>query len=399
MAPSTETTGPPGLSAVAVRSRHASGRGALRLGSISGFEISLDYSWFIIFFVILATFTGAVFPGSLPGLGRVAYLVMGVTGTLLFFTSLLLHELAHSFVARAKGIEVEGITLFIFGGMARTASEASSPGDEFVIAGVGPLASFVLAALFYGAAAGSGALGLGLGTAVVAEYLGFLNLTLAIFNLLPGFPLDGGRLLRATLWKTTGSLRRATRTATRAGRFLGWGIIALGIYSFVVAGGFIGGLWLVFIGWFLANAARASYQQVLLQDLLRPLTAREAMSPDPETVSPDLSLDALVHEYFLRRPYNSFPVVSGGLLLGLITLGRVKQLPREDWQTKTVADIMAPLDETLVVGPETPMTTVLERMRESETRRALVAHERKVLGIISGTDITQRLDRVGLMES
>ncbi len=399
MAPSAETTGPPGLSAAAVGSRHASGRGALRLGSVRGFEISLDYSWFIIFFVILATFTGAVFPGGVPGLSRVAYLVMGVTGTLLFFTSLLLHELAHSFVARAKGIEVEGITLFIFGGMARTASEASSPGDEFVIAGVGPLASFALAALFYGAAAGSGALGFGLATAVVAEYLGFLNVTLAAFNLLPGFPLDGGRLLRATLWKTTGSLRRATRIATGAGRLLGWGIIALGIYAFVVAGGYIGGLWLVFIGWFLSNAARASYQQVLLQELLRPLTAREAMSPEPETVSPDLSLDALVHEYFLRRPYNSFPVASGGLLVGLITLGRVKQVPREDWQTKTVADVMAPLDETLVVGPETPMTTVLERMRESETHRALVAHEREVLGIISGTDITRRLDRVGLMES
>ncbi len=370
----------------------------IRLGSISGFEISLDYSWFIIFFLILATFIGAVFPASAPGLERAEYIAMGLVGTFLFFTSLLIHELAHSFMARIKGVEVEGITLFIFGGMAHTSREADTPGDEFLIAGVGPVASFILAALFYGIAALGGQVGLGLTITVVAEYLGFLNLVLAIFNLFPGFPLDGGRLLRATIWRVTGSLRKATRIAATAGRGLGWGIIGLGVFSLFVGGGLIGGLWLVFIGWFLTYAARMSYQQVLLHYMLSPLTARQAMSPNPERVPPSLSLDHLVHEYFLKRPYNSFPVTDDGMVVGLVTLGQVKLVPRDRWKDHVVADIMSPLEDTVLVDPETTMMTVLERMREGDTRRILVARNRELLGIISATDITRWLDRAGLIE-
>lgn len=370
----------------------------IRLGSIAGFDISLDYSWFIIFFLILATFIGAVFPASAPGLERMEYLAMGLVGTFLFFASLLVHELAHSFMARWKGVDVEGITLFIFGGMARTSREPDTPGDEFLIAGVGPVASFVLAILFYGVALVGGYFGLGLAVTVVAEYLGFLNLVLAIFNLFPGFPLDGGRLLRATIWRITGSLRRATKIAATAGRALGWGIIGLGVFSLLVGGGLIGGLWLVFIGWFLTYAARMSYQQVLLHQMLSPLTARQAMSPDPERVPPDLPLENLVHDYFLRRPYNSFPVTEDGVVVGLVTLSQVKLLPRERWRDRIVADIMSPLSETVIVDPETTMMSVLERMREGETRRVLVASEWELLGIISATDITRWLDRVGLIE-
>ncbi len=370
----------------------------IRLGSVSGFEISLDYSWFIIFFLILASFTGVVFPPAAPGLEQLDYVLMGLAGAILFFGSLLLHELAHAFAARARGIEVEGITLFIFGGMARTAREASTPGDEFFIAVVGPLASFAIAFACYLAATAGAAIGLGLGFVVVAEYLGLLNLILAIFNLLPGFPLDGGRLFRATVWKWTGSFRTATRVASNGGRMLGWSLIALGVFILLAGGGFLGGLWLVFIGWFLGHAARSSYQQVLLQEMLRPLTAGEAMTAHPETVPPDLSLDALVHEHFLRKPYSSFPVTEDGVVLGLVTLGQVKRLPRERWKDSLVTDIMAPLQTTVIVPPETPMTQVLERMRDVETRRVLVARDWELLGIISATDVTRWLDRVALME-
>lgn len=378
--------------------RGPTGFGGIRLGTISGFEISLDYSWFIIFFLILGTFIGAVFPHHAPGLDRTEYLAMGIVGTILFFVSLLAHELAHSFMARWKGIDVEGITLFIFGGMARTSREADTPWDEFLIAGVGPLASFALALFFYALALGGSQLGLGLAITVVAEYLGLLNLVLAIFNLLPGFPLDGGRLLRAMIWQLTGSFRRATRIAALAGRSLGWGIIALGIFSLLVGGGLIGGLWLVFIGWFLTYAARMSYQQVLLHEMLKPLTARQAMSPNPERVPPDLPIEELIHEYFLRRPYNSFPVTDDGIVVGLVTLGQVKLLAREQWRERVVADVMSPLKDTVLVDPETTMLSVLERMQGSETRRVLVAREWELLGIISATDITRWLDRVGLVE-
>ncbi|MEX1256495.1 MAG: site-2 protease family protein [Gemmatimonadota bacterium] len=377
------------------RGRHS----GIRLGSIGGFEISLDYSWFIILVLIVASFTTAVFPPAAPGLGQGVYIFMGLVGALLFFASLLLHELAHSFVARAKGIEVQGITLFIFGGMARTAREASTPGDEFLIAAVGPLASFALAVLFYAAASTAPTIGLGLEFVVVAEYLGILNLILAVFNLLPGFPLDGGRLFRATLWRFTGSFRKATRIASGVGRALGWGLIALGVYSFFFAGGgFIGGLWLVFIGWFLGNAARMSYEQVLLQEMLSPLTAGEAMSPNPETVAPDLPIDTLVHDHFLRMPYSAFPVTDDGVVIGIVTLGQVRALSRDDWKEKRVSDIMVPLEETVLLPPETPMTVVLERMRDAGTRRILVAREWELVGIISSTDIARWLDRAALMD-
>jgi len=371
----------------------------IRLGRVLGFEISLDYSWFIIFFLILGTFTGAVFPAHAPDLEQVEYLLMGLAGTLLFFGSLLIHELSHAVVARWKGIEVEGITLFIFGGMARTAREPDTPGDEFLIAGVGPLASFLLAAGFYAIAAGSPRLGLGLEVTVVAEYLGLLNMVLAIFNLFPGFPLDGGRLLRAGLWKATGSLRRATKAATTAGRALGWGIIGLGLYALLVGQALIGGLWFIFIGWFLTYAARASYQHVLFQEVLSPLTVRQAMTADPETVPPDIPLDALVNEHFLRRPFSSFPVTDDdGTILGLVTLARVKEVPRQEWPSRRTRGIMIPVDQGLLVDPDESMLVILDRMRTGDHRRILVARNGELLGIISSTDVARWLDRVSLME-
>jgi Zn-dependent protease/CBS domain-containing protein len=334
----------------------------------------------------------------MPGLDGTQYLLMGAVGTFLFFASLLVHELAHAFVARWHGIEVEGITLFIFGGVARTSREPSASADEFLIAAVGPLASFLLSLFFYGIALSSGIVGGGGVVALIAGYLGFLNLLLAIFNLVPGFPLDGGRILRATIWKVTGSFKGATRVATLVGRIFGWGIMLYGVVSFLRNGDLISGLWFVFIGWFLEHSARASYDQVLLQEMMSPLTAREAMSPEPETVSPDLSIDDLVHDYFLRRPYNSFPVTDDGIVLGIVTLSQVKRLSKEDWKEKQVSDVMSSLDETVLVDPDTPMQAVLERMRITESGRVLVAREWELLGIISSTDIARWLDRVSLID-
>lgn len=369
-----------------------------RVGSVGGVEISLDYSWFIIFFLILGTFAGAVFPAQAPGLDWLAYLAMGLVGAGLFFGSLLAHELSHAFMAIRRGIGVEGITLFIFGGMARTERDASSPADEFLIAVVGPLMSLFLAAAFYGIAFATTQAGAPLAITVVAEYMGLLNLALAIFNLFPGFPLDGGRLLRAALWQFTGSMRTATRIAASAGRVLGWTIIGLGLFALVVGGALIGGLWFVFIGWFLSHAAQASYQHVLLNEVLAPLTARRAMTPDPETVPPDLTLDELVHGYFLRRPYGSFPVTEDDVPVGLVTLAQVKAVPRAEWEGKLVADIMSPLDEAFIVDPETSMMEVLQGMRSHETSRVLVVRDWELVGIISGSDLARWLDRVALMD-
>ncbi|MCX7592677.1 MAG: site-2 protease family protein [Fischerella sp.] len=363
-----------------------------RLGSIFGFEIRVDLSWFLIFFLILWTLTTGIFPGNYPGLSSTTYIGMGVVGTLLFFMSLLAHELSHSFLARAKGIPVEGITLFVFGGVSRTRMEAETPGDEFQIAGVGPLTSLAIA-LFCGFLwwVGRNA-GWSITVNGVTAYLATINLMLAIFNLLPGFPLDGGRVFRAIVWKITGNYKKATRIATIGGEVLGYAIIGLGLLQ--LFGGFVlSGLWLIFIGWFLVNAAEASYQDLLIRSTLEGVPARELMTPYPETVSADLSLQRLVDEYFLHRRYQGFPVTEGDRLVGIITLNQVKNVPREKWTEQTVRDIMRPIENGVTVRPQEKMSQVLQKMEECEVRRVLVTKNGSLEGIITAGDIARWLRR------
>lgn len=395
--PAPATAGRESLSKGGRRTSGVSVFGGIRLGRILGFEISLDYSWFVIAFLILASFT-AYFSTQAPDVAQGAVMAMGAVGTFLFFGSLLGHELSHAVVARWRGVEVEGITLFIFGGMARTRSDSPSARVEFEIAAAGPLASFVLAVAFWAVWWGAVQAGLGPAVTEVAQLLASLNLLLAVFNLFPGFPLDGGRILRAVVWHFTGNMLHATRMASNAGRFLGYGIMGLGILTLFATGALVGGLWFIFIGWFLSHAARAGYQQIMLRDAMSTLLAREAMTPTPEAVPPDLDLDALVNEYFLRRPYNSFPVAEERVPVGLVTLSQVKEVPREKWSTTRTADVMFPLEDTLVVDPDTPMHLVLERMNENGVSRVLVAREWELEGIITGSDIATWLDRVGLLE-
>lgn len=371
-------------------------RDGIPAGRILGVAITLDLSWFIILALLLGTFSAASFPALLPGEGGLTYVIMGTLGTVLFFVSLLGHELAHAVEARRRGIEVEGITLFVFGGMARTRTDPRRPVDEFVIAGVGPLASVVIGVALVALSSGAAALGME-PAAVVLRYLGFLNIALAIFNLLPGFPLDGGRLLRSLVWGFTGSMRKGTRVATVAGRVMGVGLMGLGAFSILDGGGIVGGVWIVFIGWFLVQAAASSYDQVLLMEVLEGVTAREGMTPDPETVGPELLVETLVNEHFLRRPYSAFPVTEGGAVAGLVTLSQVKALPRDRWSRTRVREIMLTREETTVVEPGTPMLEVLEQMSDAGGQRALVTLDGALVGIISARDLTRWLDRAGLL--
>nr|PZN90584.1 MAG: site-2 protease family protein [bacterium] len=367
--------------------------GDFRLGSVLGFEIRIDFSWFIIFALILWSFSFGIFPTSFPGLGAATYIAMGVAGTLLFFASLLAHELSHSVVARSKGIPVEGITLFIFGGMARTRLEAEEPGDEFYIAVVGPVSSIVIGLLFglvwwVGRRADWSVAVTG-----VAGYLGMLNIALAVFNLLPGFPLDGGRLFRSLVWKITGDVTRATRIASNGGKWLGYVLVFLGILQ-AFAGNVLGGLWLVFIGWFLRNAAITSYEQHLIRMVLEGVRAAETMTRNPETVPSHLTVQELVDDYFMRRRYQAFPVVDDGYPVGIVTINQVKELPREEWPVRTVGSIMAPAQDGVTVRPEERMTSVLEKMEASGLRRVLVTRDGRLEGIITATDVAAWLDRV-----
>ncbi len=370
--------------------------GDFRLGSVFGFEIRIDFSWFVIFFLILWSFSAGVFPERVPGRATETYWLMGTVGSLLFFVSLLAHELSHSLVARSKGIPVEGITLFIFGGMARTRLEAEDPEDEFVIAGVGPLSSFVIGALFGVAWWIGGALGASPVVTEVARYLAFVNVILAVFNLLPGFPLDGGRLFRAIVWKLTGDLTRATRTATAGGQWLAYALMAFGALQ-LFAGAALGGLWMIFIGWFLRNAAVMSYRQHVIGSLLENVAAREIMTPDPDTVAADLSLRELVDEHFLRKRHQAFPVVDDGRTVGLITLQHVKEVPRSEWPTRTVRQTMRGT-EGIVVGPRDGVSKALEAMQDSGERRVLVMHEGRLDGLICASDVASWVQRTEELE-
>lgn len=364
----------------------------IRLGRILGFEIRADFSWFILFFLILWTFSAGVFPQNAPGLPRHIYPIMGVAGAVLFFTSLIAHELSHSVVARAKGIPVEGITLFLFGGMAHTRMEAETPGDEFKIAVVGPVTSFLIAALLGLAWWLGEQLGWSVAVRAVLQYVAVLNVALAVFNLLPGFPLDGGRLFRAIVWKVTGDATRATRVASAGGRWLGYALVALGLLS-AFAGNVIGGMWLVFIGWFLRNAAISSYQQHVLLSVLAGVRAGQAMTPQPDAVPADATVRELMDEYLMRRRYSAYPVLSDGRTVGIVTLQAIRDVPREEWEQRIAGDIMVPLSDLVTVRPEDTMVTVLERLKASPARRVLVMRGDELLGIITASDVAFWLER------
>jgi Zn-dependent protease len=367
------------------------------LGSIFGFEIRIDFSWFIIFFLILWSFSAGVFPAQIPGQPAELYFVMGTLAALLFFASLLAHELAHSLVARSKSIPVEGITLFIFGGMARMRLEAEDPRDEFQIAVVGPLSSLAIAGIFavvwwLGRLAGWSA-----AITVAAGYLAFLNALLAIFNLMPGFPLDGGRVFRALVWRATGDVTKATRWAATTGRWFGYLLMAFGALQ-LLAGAVLGGMWLIFIGWFLQNAAGMSLRQFVVRNLLEGVGAREIMTANPDAVPADLPLQELVDAHLFRERHQAFPVVEDGRPVGLVTLQHVKRLPRQEWPGKQVRDVMTG-SEGIVVSPWESVSRVLEIMQEAGERRVLVVRDGHLIGLISASDVAAWLQHEEELEA
>jgi len=373
--------------------------GGFRLGSVLGFEIRIDLSWFVIFFLVFWSLSVAVFPSQFPDLSRGAHFAMGLAGTLLFFASLLTHELSHSLVSRAKGIPVAGITLFIFGGMAMASREPDAPEDELVVAGIGPVTSLVLAGLFHVLALLAAAGGWGDPVVGVASYLAFINLALAIFNLVPGFPLDGGRVFRALIWKFSGDKAKATRWAVTGGRLFGTLLMVLGAIE-ALSGAPLGGLWLVFIGWFLRNLAGTSLQQQLLHDLLAGFVAADLMSPQPEVVSAKLPIQELVQSHFMRLRFGSYPVMDDGELVGMVTLEDVKAVPSDAWATTRVAQAMTPLHDCAVIAPKTTVEEALQQMNGPRARgRALVVDRGQLVGIISASDVTRWIQRLRAVES
>jgi Zn-dependent protease/predicted transcriptional regulator len=361
-----------------------------RVGRIAGVEVRVDSSWVVI--ALLVTYSMYLrvlyLYGSVSTVGAVG---LAVLSAVLLFGSVLVHELAHALVSQARGIRVLDITLFLFGGATRARVESRGPGDEFLIAVVGPLTSGILAGLF-GIVAGLGGGVLSGPLAGTLGYLGWVNLLLAAFNLVPGFPLDGGRLLRSAIWKATGSLGRATQIASGAGQAVGWLLVAGGV-AWLLAGNLAGGIWFAFIGWFLVQAARSSYQELQLQQLLRGVEAEDVMAGNLLRIPPDLSLQDAVDDYFMRYDHGAFPVDQQGRTIGLLTLRGVRRVPREQWSARRVRDHMVPLGDQVVVTPDARMDGVLGKLQDSEAGRVLVVQDGEVVGIITPTDLTRWLRR------
>ena len=360
----------------------------IELIRIFNIPIKLDLSWFIIVAFISWTLALGYFPHKYPDLDKSIYWIMGISSALLLFVSVLLHELSHSIVAKKNNIPIKGITLFIFGGVAEMTEEPTTAKSEIKMASAGPVCSGALALLFLVISNFLTSFLPVIPLIGILKYCVFINLALMIFNLLPGFPLDGGRILRAVIWNYTGDIRKATHTTSRIGSFMGVFLIIFGFFN-IFTGNFIGGLWFAFIGIFLKGAAESGYQQLVAGKLLHGIKISEIMTRDLVTIEDSTTLDKLVDDYFLKHRYNSYPVVSNEMLVGIVSIHDVKQVPREDWDKVDVRKILDSKIISLCISPDDDATSAMSKMIRKGLGRIPVLDNGKLVGIVSHRDIMQ----------
>lgn len=359
------------------------------LGRLFGVRVGVNWSVLVIFALLALLLAQGRLPAVYPDRPLWQYWTVGLIAAAVFLASLLAHELSHAVVARRNGVETDSIVLWLLGGAARLRSDAPSPGAELRIAGIGPLVSLLIG-LFFAAVASVvvATAGPGLGAEAVA-WLAAINILLALFNALPAAPLDGGRLLRAVVWWRTGDWLRATTVASGAGRGLGWLLIGLGVYLFLL-GGIVGGLWFALIGWFLIAVATMESDQARMRFLLGDVPVRRVMTPDPVAVPAGLSVAEFLERDLFRYRHSAFPVTGpGGEPLGLLTLDRIRDVPEPERGRVTLGDAMLPLAETATTSPGTPLTELLARLESSPGRRALVLEDGRLVGIVSASDVSR----------
>lgn len=354
-----------------------------RIGKIFGIDIFIDSSWFLIFILFTWVLAANYFPQEYRDWSSGLYWMIGFITSLLIFASVLTHELAHSVVALKQGEKVRSITLFILGGVAQITEEPKKPLREFTMALVGPVTSFLVGFLFF--ILSFLLKGWSAPLAASASYLALINVVLAIFNLLPGFPMDGGRVLRSVIWQITGNLRKATSIASKTGQGFAFFLIFLGILQ--TLRGNLSGLWMVFIGWFLHSAAVRGYQQVMAETLLKGVTAEDLMTRDYETVRSDLSVQELVDDHILKKKERVFLVMDGDVVKGIVCLDDVKSISRGAWSSRTVADIMTPRNKLLFVSPDANGNKILNSLTAKDIHQVPVIEGEKVAGIICRSDI------------
>ena len=380
-----------------------------RLGRFFGIDLHIDWSWLLIF-ALVSWSLNSMFREIHPEWTVLAQWGLALLGALLFFISVLAHELAHSIVARARGIPVKNITLFLFGGVSNIQKEPTSPMTELMIAIVGPLTSFLLGGIF---------LVLGIGGAALSDisitsptgllpqlgplntmfmWLGSVNILLGIFNLIPGFPLDGGRVLRSILWAITDDVVKATRWASVVGQIIAWLLILAGVFMLfgvqvpLLGGGIANGMWIIFIGWFLQNAAVQNYQKAVVQDILGNVPVEKIMNPEVPVVPADIKVDDLVEKHIMKTDNQAFIVFDEDKMVGLVSIDDVRKLSNEERQNETVRDIMTPSKELVVVAPNENAAEALDRLQNRKIRQLPVVNGNRIVGLLRRKDILRWLE-------
>ncbi|MFC0504072.1 site-2 protease family protein [Micromonospora costi] len=367
-------------------------RASFRLGRVAGVPVGVNWSVLVIFALIWWGLSASQFPRAYPDRPGGLYVLSGLVAAVVFFLGLLAHEVSHAIVAKRNGLEVGGITLWLFGGVAELRGEAKDPGAELRIAGIGPLVSFCIGLVFGAFAiilAQVGYRGLLLG---VLAWLAGINILLAVFNVLPAAPLDGGRLLRAAVWKWTGDRTRATVVSARAGWVLGAVLIALGLWQFIAGRG-VGGLWLALIGWFLIGAAGMEERQARMGSALRDVRVADVMTPQPQTASADLTVADFVDRYLFAYRHSALPLTEGGRPVGLVTLDRVRGVPADRRDATTLAEVACREDQLVLARPDEQLNELLPRLNECADGRALVVTDGNLVGIVSPSDISRAVQR------
>jgi Zn-dependent protease len=360
------------------------------LFKLLGFSVRIDISWVVIAALVTWSLATGVFPQFYEGLPGAAYWLMGAAGAVGLFASIVFHEMCHSLVARAYGLEMKGITLFIFGGVAEMDEEPQSAKVEFLMAAAGPLSSVLLAFGFFAAYTFWAVARLPVPVGAVIAYLGWMNIVLAVFNLVPAFPLDGGRILRAALWSWKENLKWATRAASRIGSGFGLALILMGLLS-LFRGNLIGGVWWLLIGMFLRNAAGKSYQQLLARQALSGEPVGRFMEPRPIVAPPTISIEEFVEDYVYRYHFKMFPVIENDRLLGSVSTREVKEIPRSEWAGLTVADVLAPCSPDNTISPEADSLVAISKMSGSGASRLIVVEGDRLVGIVSLKDMLKFL--------
>lgn len=372
---------------------------AVTLGSVLGFRIRVDWTWLILAVLIAWTLATGLFPHLYEdeALPRATLWMMGAAGALGLFASIVLHELGHAVVARRYGIEMRGITLFIFGGVAEMTDEPPHADAELAVAIAGPIVSVAIGGGLLVSVVLAAAVGTPIPALAVAAWLGWINLVLAGFNLIPAFPLDGGRVLRALLWRRSGDLRRATRTTSALGAGFGLVLVVFGVLSFV-GGNVIGGVWMVILGLFLRGAASASYRQVVVRSALEDEPVARCMTHDPVTVPADTLVATFVEGWFHEHLHTAYPVMRDGAPAGLVQVGSVRGVPRDERAVRTVDEIAEPLSDANTIAPDATAIEALRRLQGSDASRLLVIEDGRLVGIVALKDLARFLERKSAFE-